>query len=674
MANKDSRLLSTEEQWDIYFPPVLNAFERAQYFSLSPEETHVLQSFRNIKSAVYFILCLVFLKLKGTLVKFKYQDVTLERQYIMKRYFQTRKSPRSFPSSQNSIMRIENKALAICKYRRCTESYKTQVQTALQQQAAQYPRQRKLCKVLLDLLAEHRIAIPPYSVLQAIVIEVWDKENRRIINAYCRATHKKERETVYALLNKTDGINLIAKIKKDMRGFNNTAINDEIEKLQQLTPVFSVAMRVIPKLKLPTTAINYYASLVDYYNGHRLKKLDRYQAELYLLCYAFRRCSEVKDNLMAALKKRTVDYKSAGDLSSKNKSSEQLITTKEARIKASNTLIAIHDYKKDSVPKPEIYKHIQENELLDVAQKLVDNHLDKDYLYWQYIDSISDAIKLSLRPLFLNSDFVVIKNEPLKMLIETLLTYLNSPTKSDTINLPSKLKLWIEKRCPFHILQGDAAISNRLEFLVYDNIAHHISTNKLTLKHSIKYKPIEDALIPQQVWDTKGAKIIKDIGYKALNTPIEQLLAQKKKNITELYHLVNKGILSGENTGIKIKIGKDGRKTWRLKPLGKKSDPNESLFANFPRLSIVDVAKFVSQKTGLHEVFEPILAKNLKNEKDFMLILAAILANATRIGCRKMADISDLNESSLLTAESSYVYNETLQAALDIVNKKATEY
>ena len=69
MANKDSRLLSTEEQWDIYSPPALNAFERAQYFSLSPEETRVLQSFRDIKSAVYFLLSLVFLKLKGTLIK-----------------------------------------------------------------------------------------------------------------------------------------------------------------------------------------------------------------------------------------------------------------------------------------------------------------------------------------------------------------------------------------------------------------------------------------------------------------------------------------------------------------------------------------------------------------------------------------------------------------------------
>jgi hypothetical protein len=425
MANKDSRLLSTEEQWDIYSPPALNAFERAQYFSLSPEETRVLQGFRDIKSAVYFLLSLVFLKLKGTLVKFKYQEVTLERQYIMERYFPTRKSPRAFPSSQNAIMRIENKALALCNYRRCTGVHKIQVQTALQQQAAQYPRQRKLCKVLLDLLTEHRIVIPPYSILQVIVAEVWSKENRRIINSYCRATHKKERETVCSLLNKTDSVNRIANIKKDMRGFNNAALADEIEKLQQLNPVFAVAIRVIPKLKLPTTAINYYASLVDYYNGHRLKKLESHQAELYLLCYTFRRYGELNDNLLAAFKKRTTDYKSAGDLSSKNESSAQLVTTKQARIKASNTLIAIHGYKKSSIPKSEIHKHIPENELLDVAQKLVDNHLDKDYLYWKYIDSISEAIKLSLRPLFLNIDFVIIKNEPLKMLIETMLAYIN---------------------------------------------------------------------------------------------------------------------------------------------------------------------------------------------------------------------------------------------------------
>lgn len=673
MANKNSRLLSTEEQWDIYSVPVLTPFERAQYFTLNPEEIKTLKSFRNIESSVYFAICLVFLKLKGTLVNFKYQDVTLERQYIMEHYFPTRKSPRSFPSSRDSIATIENKALSLCGYHRCTEQHIQKIQTLLQQQAAQHPRQRKLCKILLDLFAKHRLAIPPYSLLQSIVTKVWNKENQRIVALYHRHTTKKERKTIYSLLDKTDEGNRIVSLKQDMRGFNNAVLKDEIEKLKQLKPIFTVATRVLPKLKLPTTAISYYAGLIDYYNGYRLKELGKDQVQLYLLCYSFIKYQEVNDNLLEAFKKRTLDYQAVANQSAKDDAAKQLKETKKARIQASHALIAIHDYKKESIPKQEVYKHIPKNELLVVAKRLVDENLDRDYLYWKYIDSVSEAIKLSVRQLFLNIDFVITKNEALKKSVEALLSYLNSPTKSEIISIPIDVQTWIKRQHQPYVLNEDTAIANRFEFLIYENITHHISTNKLTLKHTLKHKNIEDYFVPLKTWEKHHTKILRNTGYKALNTPIAQLLAEKKKNVTMLYKSLNEGILSGENKGIKVTISKDGRKKWRLRPLVKKSDPNESFFAEFPRRSVVNVTKLVNQETGFYKVFDPILTKQIRSDEDFILVLAAIIANGMRIGCRKMADISDLNESSLLTAEASYLYNETIQSAIDVVNKKAAE-
>lgn len=58
---------------------------------------------------------------------------------------------------------------------------------------------------------------------------------------------------------------------------------------------------------------------------------------------------------------------------------------------------------------------------------------------------------------------------------------------------------------------------------------------------------------------------------------------------------------------------------------------------------------------------------------DKALIMAVVLANAIRIGARKISDISDLNESSLLTAESAYIRTETLRDAVDIVNNEAAK-
>ena len=168
MANKNSRLLSTEEQWDIYAPPVLNQLERIQHFTFSPEEIKVLKSFRSIEASVYFAICLVFLKLKKTLVSFSYQDVTLERQHVMERYFPNIKSPKCFPKDRALIIRIENKALAVYGYMRYTQHRKETIEKSLLQQAARHPRQRKLCKTLLDIFSIHRVAIPPYSTIQPL--------------------------------------------------------------------------------------------------------------------------------------------------------------------------------------------------------------------------------------------------------------------------------------------------------------------------------------------------------------------------------------------------------------------------------------------------------------------------------------------------------------------------
>lgn len=59
-----------------------------------------------------------------------------------------------------------------------------------------------------------------------------------------------------------------------------------------------------------------------------------------------------------------------------------------------------------------------------------------------------------------------------------------------------------------------------------------------------------------------------------------------------------------------------------------------------------------------------------KNDQDPQLIGAVVLANAIRIGVRKMAKICDLKESLLITTEASCVRLETLLPAIDRINNE----
>jgi hypothetical protein len=136
---------------------------------------------------------------------------------------------------------------------------------------------------------------------------------------------------------------------------------------------------------------------------------------------------------------------------------------------------------------------------------------------------------------------------------------------------------------------------------------------------------------------------------------------------------VNNTIKNGDNIFVKTLKNKKGEEIWRLSPIETLIDPNDSLFAELQQRSIVDIIKFVNQKTEFGRSFDPILPKSSKGTSAVDTITAVALANAIRVGARKMADISDLNISSLLTAEASYIRVDTLTSAIDIINNEVAK-
>lgn len=672
MSNAKSQLLSQTELFDIYNAPTLNDIERREYFTLNKKEIKVLKKIKRIEDAVYFAICLIFFKMKCTLVSFGYQDTTEERRYIVERYFPNKSPPKSFPKNR-SIIFIENKVLKVCDYQRFTEKTFSNIKQELQQLAPNNPRQRQLCKAFLDLLTKHRIAIPGYSTIQSVISDTWNHRNNQVIKTYVRHTTQNQRVTILSLLDKTDKRHRIVSIKKEMKDFSTNELWQEIDKYSFLKPIFEIAKMVLPKLKLPTATIDYYASLINYYNGARLKDISKYTVQLYLLCYCYTRYQILNDNLLEALKKRTLEYEEKANEYAKDQSLKQLELIKETREKVSHMLVAIKNHPdKKQVPKVELYKHIPEDELITTAKLLVDENFNQDWLYWKYIDSENDSIKLNIRKIFLTIDLVVTNNDALQSVVSYIKNSLIDGSFCDK-PIPDYVKSWIRKNYYEYIITNDEVIHNRLEFLLYKQIAHHILTNKLTLKYSVKYKKLEDDLMPKVKWEKHKDAILNKLDYPKLKQPMQEILKVKQAELTELYRVVNADILSGKNQDIIITHKENGEIKWRLRPLEAVSEPKESLLAGFQQRNIVDVIQFVNNKTKFTRAFEPILPKSKKGKQDDILIGAAALANAIRMGTGKMADSSDLNKSSLLTAEADYIRAETLMEATDIINNAAAQ-
>jgi hypothetical protein len=150
-------------------------------------------------------------------------------------------------------------------------------------------------------------------------------------------------------------------------------------------------------------------------------------------------------------------------------------------------------------------------------------------------------------------------------------------------------------------------------------------------------------------------------------------LATKEKDLNNLYVLVNRAVLDGSNTFVSISTNKKGQKVWKLTPYEPVPDNDDGVLSTMPQRGIVGIIQFVESQTRFSEVFDPLLPKNSKLQRDIGLIMAVVLANAIRIGSKKMAGISDVSESALLTAEASYVRVETLCLAVDRLNDEVSK-
>ena len=546
------------------------------------------------------------------------------------------------------------------------------IKSDLQKSALYYPRQRQLCKELLNCLVKHRIAIPGYTTLQDIVSGVWNVENKRMVQAYLRYTTKSQRKAILSLLNKTDELHRIVSIKQDMKNFNTHELWRELGKHEQLHPIFDIAKFILPQLGLPTATIAYYANLIHYYDGPGLKQLNKNTIGLYLLCYTFTRYQSLNDNLLEAFKKKTLEYKKKGLDYAKDEALKQLDLSKEAREQASELLITLKNHPDPTIPKEKLYKHIPEDQLLTTAQLLVDDSFNKELSFWKYIDSVEDSIKLNLRRLFLEIDFVVTNNDSLKEIMGYVRGYmLKDSVPGDPF--PAFVKAWIGKQYRPYIIREDQILFNRLEFLLFMRMVYHLGTNKLSLQYSIKHKKVEDEIYDKDKWGKNKKAILTKLDYPKLLTPVRNTLEDRKVSLKALYHTVNEAIEKGENSSIILKKNKKGQRVWRLSPLEVSSDPNESLFAFLQQRSIVEVIQFVNNKTNFCKVFDPILPRSTKVEQNPLFIGAVALANAIRIGVRKMADISDLKESTLLTIEASCIRLETLLPAIDILNNEVAK-
>jgi len=299
-TQKRLRILGEDEIEALYGRPRFTPEERIQHFSLSPTEKDALEQLRSIKSRIYWILQLGYFKAKQLFFTFDLHEVEEDARYIQEQYFP------DFQLTQFEITKVtwlkqRRLILELCQYRLCAAEERQQLKTKARQAARVSSKPVYIFRELMQYLAEQRIVAPGYSLLQDTVGKALTHEQNRLITVVRTQLKSSGREALKGLLDDPQGLYEITLLKREPKDFSLGEIKREIQRGEQIRPLYHLAKQVLPHLDISNESIKYYASLVTYYSVFRLKQLEEQVVEVYLLCFVYHRYQRLHDNLINSL-------------------------------------------------------------------------------------------------------------------------------------------------------------------------------------------------------------------------------------------------------------------------------------------------------------------------------------------------------------------------------------
>ncbi|MBF0299969.1 MAG: Tn3 family transposase, partial [Oligoflexia bacterium] len=319
---------------------------------------------------------------------------------------------------------------------------------------------------------------------------------------------------------------------------------------------------------------------------------------------------------------------------------------------------------------------IDKNKFPEIAKYLSDYECDKKECSWQYYEKNAGIIKQHLRPLLLNIEFKSTNADDslikaISFLKENIL--LKQPiAKVDIDKFPIS---FIPKEHIKYIVKKSKSESTinpiRYESLIYRLLRNNIESGKMYCEVSASFNSLEADLISDERWMYKK-KILESINSPNINIPIKRRLMLLKSELEHKINDVDKRIESGENSEIKIKKNEE-KIEWSLPYTKKIVTDKSNLFDNLEQINISDLLVFVDTQTSFLKSFTHTISKNIKNNYDKDVIMACMIAYGTNLGIYKMAQISNIALSNLCSISNSYIREESLRMANDIISNKISE-
>ena len=672
-------ILEDAEIEELYGRPRFTHDERVHYFALTPEERAVADGHYSLASRVLFILQAGYFKAKTLFFSFEIDEVADDVKHVLQQHY-----PQYHDAALKSAIvkqtrhAQQRKLLELYGYRACAGAERAALGAKADQVVRISAKPIYVFQALVQYLETHRVVAPGYSFLQDVVSRALGKERGRLTSLLDTRLDEATRKALDRLYLERDGGYRVTPLKQDPKDFSRSEMRREMALCRSLEPLYRTAMALLPELGISNDSIAYYAALVDYYTVQKLQQLTQSMARLYLLCFLLQRYQRINDNLINALIYQVRKVLSAAKVCLQERLlSDRMEGSKNVQHIGQILDLFLDDSIADSVSFGEIKRRafsILERDKIRRAADFIGAHsIDVTALEWEFVANLAPMFKTHLRPLLRHLPLAGQRQDAdLLEAIDFLKACFDEGRSLARCRFEQIPKAFIPQSAKPYLYEKDADGLRRIhpdkyEFLVYRMLRNRLEAGDIYVSDSLHFRSFDEDLIPQPQWQQHKERILRDADVPALAQPMAQMLQELETELEARYETVNRRILSGENTQIKLKQ-KNGETLWTLPYPSGEDTVNDPLFDGLPQIHIAQLLQFVDRRCHCLDAFTPILSRYVKTTLDRQTVVACLIAYGTNVGLGKMGAISDLSYQTLYVAANHFLRPETVHEANDRVS------
>lgn len=676
---KRLRLLDVHDRAAIYDRPSFTEEERQGYFTLTPAEEVGLATFTDGAVHAFFVLTLGYFKAKQRFFSVKRADVLPDLLWICDQRGLVVEADALRIPNDRTLQQLRQFILEFTGYRRCQPADRQQAFQVALQAARVSPKVPYLLRIVLRHFAMAKIILPGYTYLQEeIISQALTTEEDRLVGLLAQHLTDPDRVALDALFERQDGRYRVTLLRRVPRTLGARDLRRERDRAEELQPLVVIAHRILPHLDLSPDAQRAYAHMVSFYTAAGLKRLTSDLVYIYLLCFVHHRIQRLHDHLISGLMQVVKTIRDEA----KTKAQEQVATYRFQRsqdmVRAGQVLqLFTSDQLAPTTPFAQAQAHafaVLDRERLDRVATYIATGADCDEtaFFWQHIDTCAQRFKSRTRSLLGGVTLTTPQAQtPLLTAVQFLqqtfargwaLTRVD-PQTIPTQCIPVRLRRYLYTRTA----DGDPQlILDRYEFLISLLVRAALESGDLVCRESIRFRSLEDDLIPLAEWRTNKAALIAATNLPILQQPITEQLAALEHELEAQFARVNGRIAAGTNPAIQVTQHGTTRK-WTLQTPKPREVANHALYERLPQASLAQVLAAVDAECGFMQAFEHVLGRRTHHTRDDRVVHACLIAWGTNLGLHRMGEMSDIPASTLVRTSGNYLRLETLRAASTMI-------